>query len=466
MSVPARSCFPSSPVPRPRSRRRLAEVRSMRRLAIIGLLLWCSAVASSAEAQVGGLGGQIGPELVSPPVSAERANPFEIPSREYSALPLGPWLLYPTVFVGSVFDDNVNQTPTNRVTGAGIRVVPSLLAQANDGIHKTTLYGTMDARAYFNGGAAESSSVAARTGLAHTYEVMTDVVVGLQGDYTRQKDLFDSFSIDRGGVASLNTTAVGLTPVANPQSYNQFAGSASVRKTFDRTFASLAASVVDIVYDTSGAGSPAPNGSVYTATGRAGHWFVPFLYAYAEASVDQRRYTTGALNSSGYRTVGGLGSDQIGLFRGEIYGGYQAERYDAAAFDNVSSAVYGGRLYYYPSRALTLTAAVDRSLGVSQATTSPVAPFGTATRVTTALLAANYAFAPEWSANARFGYIRSEYVGSTQLDNAWAAGATIAYSVWQNFGLTLDYQFMQKHSNALSQNFTRNVITLGASYKY
>jgi hypothetical protein len=323
----------------------------------------------------------------------------------------------------------------------------------------------MDGRAYLNGGATDSNSVAARAGLSHTYEVMTDLVVGLQGDYTRQKDLFDAFSIDRG-VASLNTTGVGLTPVANPDSYNQFAGSASVRKTFDRTFASFAASVVDIVYDATGAASPAPNGVVYTAIGRAGQWFVPFLYGYVEASADQRRYTIGALNSHGYRTVGGLGSDQIGLFRGEIYGGYQAERYDAAALDNVSSTVLGGRLYYYPSRMLTLSASVDKSLGVSQLATSSASPFGTATRVTTSLLQANYALAPEWSASARFGYIRSEYVGSPQLDNAWVTGATIAYSVWQNFGLTLDYQFMRKSSNALPQNFTRNVITLGASYKY
>ena len=454
----------------------------MRRIAVICSLLWCSGVTSYSWAQVGVLGGQTGPELVSPPVTAERANPFEIPSREYGALPLGAWLLYPTVFVGSVFDDNVNQTRTNRVSGAGIRVVPSLLAQANDGIHKTTVYGVLDGRAYFNGDSTGSNSVAARAGLSHTYEAMTDLVFGLNGDYTRQKDLFDTFGIDHG-VTSLNPTGVGLTPVANPQSYNQFAGSASVRKTLDRTFMSLTASVVDIVYEknayvvdngfgntgagsTTSGGSASPNGVVYTATGRAGQWLVPFLYAYVEGSVDQRRYATSALNSHGYRTVGGIGSDQFGLFRGEIYGGYQAEQYDFPAMANVGSTVFGGRLYYYPSRALTLRASVDRSLGVSLSADSLASLIGTATRVTTSLLQANYAIASEWSASARLGYIRSEHVGSMQLDDAWITGATIAYSVWQNFGLTLDYQFMQKSSNVLPQNFARNVITLGASYKY
>jgi hypothetical protein len=428
------------------------------------LLLLFSSLSSSCWAQAD-IAGQPGPEIAPPLLAAQRASPFELPSREYSALPLGGLLVYPSVFVGAVFDNNVNQTATNRVASAGVRVVPSVLAQANDGIHRTDFYGTLDARAYLNGDPSNANSVAARTGLAHTWEAMTDLVFSFQGDYTRQRDLFSTFGIDRG-VPSLNPTGAGVSPVANAPTYNQFAGSASVQKTFDRVFASLSGSVVDMVFDNTTAGSPSPNGIVYTTTGRAGLWFLPFLYAYAESSVDERRYTTSALNSHGYRMVSGIGSDQIGLFRGEIYAGYQAEQYDAAGLGTAGGATFGGRFYYYPTPALTLRVSLDRSLGVSLVPTSPASPFGSSTQVTTALLQANYAIVAEWSANVRFGYIRTEYVGSTQLDNAWTAGGTITYSVWQNFGLTLDYQFLQVSSTGPLQSFTRSVITLGASYKY
>jgi hypothetical protein len=427
------------------------------------LSLLCSSLSSNCWAQAG-MGGQAGPEIAPPPLAAQRANPFDIPSREYSAISLAGWLLYPSVSVGAVFDSNVNQTGTNRVASAGLRVVPSLLAQANDGIHRTDFYGTFDARAYSDGEPFNANSVAARTGLAHTWEATAALVFTFQGDYTRQRDLFSTFGIDRG-VPSLNTTGVGLSPTANAPSYNQFAGSASVQKTFDRTFASLTASVVDMVFDHTTAGSPSPDGIVYTTTGRAGWWFMPFLYAYAEPSVDERRYTTTALNSHGYRMVSGIGSDQIGLFRGEVYGGYQAEQYDAAALGTAGSTTFGGRWYYYPTPALTLRVSLDRSLGISLVPTSPTSPFGSATRVTTALLQANYAIALEWSANARFGYVRTEYVGSTQLDDALMAGCTITYSIWQNLGLTLDYQFLQVSSTGPLQNFTRSMIMLGASYK-
>ena len=163
--------------------------------------------------------------------------------------------------------------------------------------------------------------------------------------------------------------------------------------------------------------------------------------------------------------MGGIGSDQIGLFRGEVYGGYQSERYDFAPLGTVHGTVLGGRLYYYPMRELTIAASVDESIGVSALEAVPGA-LGTSTKATSALLQATYALAREWAASARFGYIRTEYVDTIRRDDAWMGGATVTYSVWQNFGLTLDYQYIQLISNVPLQGFTRNVVMLGGTYKY
>jgi hypothetical protein len=432
-------------------------------IAILFALQLFGDFAPSCWAQVSALGAQTAPQPTVSATTFVGANPLEISGGEYSPLALGTWLLHPALLAGPMYDDNINQTRTNQVASAGFRVVPSLLAQADHGIYKTTLYGILDGRAYFNGDAA--GSIAANAGISQTYEAMPDLVFNVKGDYTRQKDAFDTIG-SYYGMTNLNTTGVGLTPVANPQSYNQFAGSASVRKDWDTSFVTLTGSIVDIVYADTGSGSTFPSGVTYTATGRAGQWLVPSLYVFGEAAVDQRNYVTNALDSHGYRMVGGIGTDQIGLIRGEIYGGYQAELFDLAAFSNVDSAVFGGSLRYSPSHGLTLSASVDRLLGISQSAISPASPFGAATIVTTSLLKATYSIASEWSASARFGYIQTEYVGSPEHDNAWSAGATISHSVWKNLSVTLDYQFMQTSSNAWSQNFTRNVITLGASYKY
>jgi uncharacterized protein (PEP-CTERM system associated) len=86
--------------------------------------------------------------------------------------------------------------------------------------------------------------------------------------------------------------------------------------------------------------------------------------------------------------------------------------------------------------------------------------------VTTVLGAANYKLAPEWQASGRAGYINTDYINTIRRDNAWTVGATISYSVWQNFGLTLDYQYLNLNSNVPLQSFTRSVVTVGIRYQY
>src|SRR5438105_505562 len=102
----------------------------LRRALIVaaGAVLWYGSFASCSQAQIGALGGTTGPALQEPPATVQRANPFEPRGREYTGLPVGGWLLYPSVFVGAIFDDNVNQGSTSRTSAAGARVVPSLYA--------------------------------------------------------------------------------------------------------------------------------------------------------------------------------------------------------------------------------------------------------------------------------------------------------------------------------------------------
>ena len=388
----------------------------------------CTGIVSGASAQVGAFGGPGGPSLTPPPVVVTRDDPFAKPSRDYSALPVGIWLLYPSVFAGVMYDDNINQSATDKKSSWGGRLVPSLLAEATDGIHKSTFYGMADIRAYTDRDSGNADAVTARTGFIQRYQPVLDLVFNAQVDYTRQRDLFSTFGIDHS-VTTLNPTAVGLTPTVNPLTYNQFAAAVSVQKTFDRAFVNFSGSVVEIVYDTNSVlDAPSPNGVTYTGVGRGGFWFMPFLYAYVEGSLDQRRYAVDHFNSSGYRTVGGIGSDQIGLFRGEVYGGYQSERHDFAPLGTVSGTVVGARLYYYPTRALTLSGSVDELIGVSLLETVPGA-LGSSTKATTALLRATYALAQEWAASARFGYIRTEYVDTIRRDDAWMAGATVTQRV-------------------------------------
>jgi hypothetical protein len=382
------------------------------------------------------------------------------PDREYKGLPIGAWMFYPQLLVGAVFDSNVFQSPVNPVSAVGLRLAPTLIADLNNGIHRTTLYGSMDGRFY----ASQGNAIDGRAGVTQVYEAMRDLIFRAQADYSRQTNIFTT------GVQVTGTEPV-VSPVgttfANPS--NQFTGMALVEKTLNNSFAQLRGSVVRTTYDNTpiplGGTVMTQDGTVYTFAGRLGYWVTPDLNVFVEPSIDRRQYDALLRGSSGYGVVGGVASRQIGLFRGELSAGYQSEHYDVGGFGDVTSTVFSGRLYYEPTRYWRLIAALTRSLDVS-VQASPLSPLGTPVRATAAVLQSNYALSTQWSATARLGYAKYEFIDNSRLDDAWLVGARVDYMIWQNMALSLDYQYTNWSSNVPLTSYTRHVITAGALYKY
>ena len=421
--------------------------------------------AHPARAQLGVIGGQTGPGIEGLPSQSGRPSPLDERGRAENALVAGDWLLYPTAFAGAIFDTNPSQTAGQSQASGGARLVPSLLAERTNSISRTSLYAMTDARLYANGESQGVNSLAARVGAIQDYEPVETWVFHGQGDYTRQRDVFSTLGVTRN-LSSLNPTGVGVVPTQQPTVYNQLSGTASVLKRFSSSFVSVGGSVFDIMYNQPSNTVPTPSGTVYTATSRGGIWIGPDIYAFVSGSVDTRDWNTASLNSSGFRTLLGLGSDQIGLLRGEIYGGYQQEAFDSATIGSVSSSVYGGHVDYLPYPKLTLRAVADRTIGVSLLGTVPATAVGTSSIVTSFLGQVNYALFPEWEWSGRAGYVRAAYNESSRRDNGWTLGATLTYSIWQSFGLSLDYQHLALDSNFPDQGFSRDVVTFGISYKY
>ena len=46
------------------------------------------------------------------------------------------------------------------------------------------------------------------------------------------------------------------------------------------------------------------------------------------------------------------------------------------------------------------------------------------------------------------------------------AGASFNYEIWRNLLLTLDYQYSTLNSNTTFNQFSRNVVSAGVTYKY
>jgi hypothetical protein len=372
-------------------------------------------------------------------------------------------------------------------------------------IQQTTLYGIADARFY------DANTVAATAGVSHSYEPTRDIILNVQGNYTRQTDVFNSAlnfnngaigpTTSPGGSAPLFINPFGTTPGVNPVAYNQFTGAAYATKKFgadDRAFVTVNGAAYYIAFDHGddlGVNNPfqtSRDGANYQGGGRVGYHVFPSFYVFADGQGIFQRFKNTLFDTNGYRVTGGIGSDDPkSLLTGELYGGYQKQKETSDQIingfgipgvntlpgvnaplnvpsgipQNLDSSVFGGRVYYFPTRRLSFLAQVDETLGMATIF-QPTVPAGTPTRSITGLLQTNYLLSYTVTLGARFGYTRANFIGIDRLDNGYMAGASINYEMWRNLMLTLDYQYSTVHSTAPASDFTRNVYTAGLTYRY
>ncbi|MGH6856477.1 MAG: outer membrane beta-barrel protein [Methylocella sp.] len=408
-------------------------------------------------------------------------------------MPFEGWMFFPTFFAGGVFNDNIYNTASNRKAAFGLRLVPSFEATNDNGIHQTTVYGTLDAQIY-PGAVASSASLASsppttsanniqgRAGFSHIYKPMEDLTFAVIFDYSRQIGLFGS-GFGAWGPSIFVPNAI--VPTGLPQYSNQLTGLVSVEKKItDRSFVELRGAIQGLIYQNPanspvnfavpGVGAPMSaqqNGVIYTVAVRAGYWVVPAFYMFVEPGGAFYHYQIFRNDTDGYSIVGGIGSDQIGLWRGEIYSGYQRQSSVYGLFEPVSSPDFGARLYYYPTRYITITATADETLGAaatSVATFAGIPAAGAGTRTFQAKLQGDYGFSPYWTASLRGGYGETSFAGLPRIDTAWTAGAGASYTFWRNVALTFDYQFLRTDTHAGNGlgSETQNLVTAGITYRY
>jgi hypothetical protein len=426
----------------------------------VALALNCFIAAASAQA----IGASVADDmlgLLSPKPMAERSL-NDRPSREYTGIPFEGWMLYPNFLVAATYDDNLFQTSTNRVAAAGVNLHPTFLADRDAGLHHTILYLDGDINLY--PGEPTGNTVNARTGFAQVWKAERDLTFRINGEYARRSDLYNN-----GSVISPSTAQV-LGLQTGPQRSNVFTGSASGLKSFDRLFVGLAGTVVETTYDTLYTmGGPVSesyrNNVAYSVDGRLGYKITPVIYAFSQVTGNTRVVDDSLYNSQGYRIVGGLGSDRISLFQGEIYAGYQRQIFDAAQFGSPGNPVYGGKISWFPTRAWIVSASLDETYqDASSATVGN--PLGSAAYVTSALVNINYAMSRSWNASVQGGYEDLSYISGGRRDHRWTTGATLTYEILRNFNVTFKYSFATIESNAPGGSFTRNQLTLGGAYKY
>ena len=399
------------------------------------------------------------PSYLTPqPLRAD--NPLLQKTKDYQGIALSDWMFFPEFLAQGVYNDNLALSSTNRRSAAGVELTPDVYAVRDTGVSKTEAYAAADAYLYPT--APRDNLYNGTIGVAQIDSPRPDLTIKAQAGVER----LGGFAAG-GEVLGPNGAP---TPLVAPLQYNRATASTAVQKGFGRYFLGVSLSEAATSYDAlaTAVGSLSQtyrNSSVTTLTERGGYWVSPLLYSYVETAENLRAYADSALRSQGWRAVAGLGTDRFSLFRGEIYAGWQSQSYSPPLPGTASSPVIGTTIYYYPTRALTLTAAVDQTFTDSSNPT-PLNPRGNPARDLSAKLDATYALHRSWWATAEGRVDRAYYLGSPRIDTTYIASGRIDYQLMRNLDIAASYTFVKVNSNALDGSYSDNVASLGGLYKF
>lgn len=414
-----------------------------------------------------------------PPLSPPQGHP---PSDGAGALSLGQWLLYPTLSLHSFYDSNIYVSPTSPISTGGFNINPSLLAQYDTGIHTTSVYGNINSNIYpFISDLNDTFD--RQVGFIEKYEAMRDLIFTVQGDYHHVTDAYVYASALPSPIISAASPALpgAAGVVAAQQTFvnpnDTYTATGSIYKEFNRAFLLLTGTLLSTEYSNQ---SLATNYDLKSYGVRGGAWFSPWFYVYANGSETFETPAVG-LDAMYYQVAAGLGSAKIGLFSGSVYYGYQGTEI-ADNGGTAGGSVYGVRVLYAPTGVWNITVSVDRTINISNITTTlptgtpsalpnltltglPI-PYNSSVQVTAPALRSDYHFSDQTSVFGAIGFTAIDYINSTQFQNSWVASVGIRHNLSAHLTLTFDYQYSSVVSNIPATSYTRNYASVGAVYKF
>jgi Putative beta-barrel porin 2 len=489
-------------------RRRL---RLLAQVAGAAILLVSSISECFAQAASSGLSGPAGGGVaVSSSYAAGALPPLDVPlnrlpARDPSAIAIDGWLLYPSLRTYTTWSDNVFFSPVGSINAAGLGVNPALTAVWTNGIHTTILYGDLDRQTFPTEN--QINTLDGRAGFTHRYEAMRDLIFTVNGNFSHQTwaaGLQNSLQIPSATPTILpngNTvspTGAIISPSGQPTGqvvqasgsnvplsvdpYTQYTGTFSVDKIFNRGILSVSESLSRTDYDSN---LVLGNFKSKTLTENAGAWLGPLLYAYSSGSYGTIDSAGSAVSpnsnsSTSYRIVGGLGTRQLGLWRGSMYFGHQGSEISNVSLPSTTAGgdVYGGALFYYPTPRLALSGTIDRTVNISsQASPTNLAltlpnfaavqvPLTDSTSTTAVSLLSTYEFTQQWFGSVQLGFVRTEYVETPRTDDSWIVDATLRYNVRKNLSVTWEYRYRSIESNAALVSASSNFVMMGTTYGF
>lgn len=159
-------------------------------------------------------------------------------------------------------------------------------------------------------------------------------------------------------------------------------------------------------------------------------------------------------DSSGWEVVAGTAIDFTGVLFGNVFAGYRRQEYDDARFSTTQGVGFGADLTWNPTGLTTVTAAVERS--IEESTLAGASGFF-ASRFAAAV---DHELLRNLIISANGSFQKNKYDGNGRTDDIFRAGTQLKYLMNRNFYVTVGYDFQDRDSNFVNQNYTVNTVMI------
>jgi hypothetical protein len=399
------------------------------------------------------------PELADPDTREDVApedtpikNRFR-PEYQTRGLRSGPWMFYPTVSTGLLYDSNVFATPSDAQSDIFARVGAGLRARSLWERHGIDMRLSAGSR-FYKANSTLNQTNATFAGAGHLDIDHSTQLLGTFGAaYLHEQ------------IGSLNSPAGAVKPTP----YSLLSGDVTLRKEFGRVTTAVGTAIKSYNFGSTAAqdgtviSQSARDGQIYSVHGRIDYAFSDKFAVFSAVEGnwrDLRGTPSQSLSSNGYRALTGVDLEFTHLIKGEVAAGYMNQHFSASTIGNIEGPAFRAMLTWSPSRL------VDVYFRAEQVVTQSSDTSATGIRADAAQIGLDYEFRPNIVLSAAATYEKDHFQGQPRKDNVFAADAAIKYLVNNVTSIDLRYRFTRRDSNIPNINFDKHQIGVNASANF
>jgi len=369
------------------------------------------------------------------------------PGYEERGIRSGPWMFYPSVRAGALYDSNVFATQGNHKSDIAAVENPSLRVTSLSERNPVTIDAYVKSRqfSHYSDLDQTDASIRAKGRVEITHD--SGILYNFQAAYLHES--IGSLSSPLGA-AEPTPYAYTHENLTYWKQYKRLTVSFGVRNDNYDFGSTRAQNGTTINQDSR-------DGSIYAGHARVDYaWDANLgLFTAFEGNVrDLKGSPSGSLSSHGYRSLTGINFSLTHLIGGEIGAGYTSQRFDDPTIGTVSGPAFRALLTWSPRRS------IDVKLKAEEISTEAVETIASGVRAQSLMLGVDYEFRRNVVLSAFAGYENDKFFGQDRKDDVYSATASLQYLLNRYSSVALNYKYVNRNSNLPTAVYDKHEIGL------